>query len=119
MAGEFPAFPAYPQYSMKIPIATVIYLFTFTWRERMSSWYLDVSLEDGTELLRGKRLSPSWPTLKGLLLQDAMEGVLFVRGPDQIAQEDFGREMLLLYYPDAELPAAPVDPDAPRVEAVP
>lgn len=115
MPLEFPAFPDLPQHTMTVPIGGVLYVATFTWRERLGSWYLDLRSQDGTDLVRGRRLTPGWGPLLGLLIPGAPEGLLWVRGPDAFAQADLGGELLLLHYAADELPQAASDPEAPLV----
>ena len=63
-------------YTKTFTLESVQYLVELRWIDRMSSWYIDVSLVDGTPIARGRRVAPG--------------GVLFATGKDRYAREDLG-----------------------------
>lgn len=45
-----------PFYSMTVPLDGVDYLLEFSWNQREDAWYFDISLTDGTMLVRGTKI---------------------------------------------------------------
>lgn len=102
-----PGYPVYPRHSFVVTLGDLRYRFTFTWRERSSSWYMDLYTQDGTELVLGKRLVPGWSPLAGVDLgEHALGGVLYCRGPEDYERNDFGDTLVLVYVPQADIDAA-------------
>ena len=119
MPLQVPAFPTYHQHEMFISLDETIYLIRMTWRERTASWYLDMSLEDGTELIRGRRLTPGWGPLLGMMIDSPPNGLFWVLSPDDFEREDLGEVLRLLFMTAEELAVEEtVDDDAPIYEVV-
>lgn len=109
---SFQQLPAHTQTVVLLPEQFVVRL---VFRQRTGAWYMDLSTVDGVPLVLGRRLSVDWSPLLGLVIEDAPVGLWFVRGPDRYVREDLGTDLLLIFYLLSDLPAAVVDPDAPRV----
>lgn len=98
MAEFLPFFPDAPDISYGVVLDGVQYLIRLVWRTRTASWYLDLSLADGSPLLRGRRLSPGTTLNEGLALEGP-PGWLVADGADP-----YGRgEVRLLYFSGAEV----------------
>lgn len=105
-------FPTLPQTTQIVTLEDVQYQITMTWRARLHAWYLDLLLLDGTELIRGRRVSPGADILWGCLpTAGRPPGSLYVRGDDPYDQDMLGERVLLVYYASDELPAAPAAED--------
>lgn len=96
-------------YTQRLSLDGRIYQLRLVWRERVSSWYVDVRDRDGAPIIVGRRLTALWsPTqpardlLRGLLLTIAPEGNEDDPGRDAFV--DDGRAVL--YVPAREVPAA-------------
>lgn len=102
--------PGYPSNARHIYVTTLgetAYRLTFTWRVRQEAWYVDIELEDGTELVKGRKLSAGWTPLGAVDLGDnAPAGSLLVRGPDNYERADWGEDLRLVFVPTANLPAS-------------
>lgn len=102
-----PGYPVYPQHSFVVTLGEARYKVTLIWRERSSSWYMDLHTQDGTELVLGKRLAPGWSPLAGVDLgAHALNGVLYCRGPEDYERNDLGDTLVLVYVPQADIDAA-------------
>ena len=106
-ASILPGYPAYPRHSYIVTLGETRYRFTFTWRERPRSWYMDMELPDGTELVKGRRLSAGWSPLSSVDLgEHSLDGVLICRGPDAYERADWGSALVLAFVPLDDLVAA-------------
>jgi hypothetical protein len=103
---------------MTVAIDNVLYVVTFTWRVRTASWYLDLALQDGTQLASGRRLTPSWGPLIGLLIEGAPDGMLITSGPEEFDQADLGDKLRLMFFPTDELTVTDDDDDEPQIVKV-
>ena len=102
-----PGYPSLAQHVYVITLGETAYRFTFTWRVRQEAWYFDLELEDGTELVKGRKVSASWLPLGAVDLGDnAPEGTLYVRGPDNYERADWGADLRLVFVPEADLTAS-------------
>tara|TARA_R110000868_G_scaffold11289_7_gene55236 strand:- start:2761 stop:3135 length:375 start_codon:yes stop_codon:yes gene_type:complete len=80
-------------YTKTFTLESVQYLVELRWIDRMSSWYIDVSLVDGTSIARGRRVAPVGVLVWDLNSHDSASvsgGVLFATGKDRYAREDLG-----------------------------
>lgn len=108
---ELPVYTTAPDYTETVELDGVQYRLRFVWRRRTRSWYLDISLLDGTRVVAGRRLSPGYGPLYGTRLPNAPPGFLYVRGVDPYERAELGTVIRLVYYPSASVRAvaAPVD----------
>lgn len=109
MADKFPAFPAFPQHGYTMALDQVQYKFEFTYRPRTEAWYVNISDADGNALASGRKLSVGWGPILGLILEKQPSGILYVRGPVEYTQEQWGTELELLRILQSELAAVAVD----------
>lgn len=104
MGREIHGFPELPSHTQTVVLGASQFTIRFTFRDRTGAWYLDLWTVDGDPVILGRRLSVDWSPLLGLALDNAPEGVLFVRGPDGYVREELGDDLLLIFYPLSELP---------------
>ncbi len=97
------AFAAQPQTRFTLTLDGTRYQFRFTWRVRTAAWYFDMWTQAGVAIVLGRRLSPSYGPLFGVLPPNAPTGYLFVRGPDPYEQDMLGAEFTVRYYTAAEV----------------
>lgn len=98
-----------PQHTQTVALGGVQYRLTLTWRERTSSWYADIAAADGTDIVRGRRLSTRWTIMYGLQVEGWQGGDIMVVGREPYEQSDLGQDLQLWYYSAAELAAATAD----------
>jgi hypothetical protein len=104
-----PVFPDLPQWTETVTLGDAQFRLTFTWRERPRAWYLDIETLEGTPLASGRRLSPGWDVLYGLLPEAGVPaGHLFVTGPDPYEREQLGGDVQVIWMGSDEEPATPV-----------
>lgn len=77
------------------------------YRARLGAWYVDFLTLDDTAIATGRRVSPGWDLLTGLL-GGVPAGHLFVQGSDPYTREMLGERVNLVYYTADEIP----DPEA-------
>lgn len=117
MGSRLAAFPDFPKHTQQVTLDGVAYLVTFTWRDRTASWYLDFALLDGTVLIAGMRVSPSWP-LNLACLDGGPPGLLYCRGVDAYVRSSLGTDDLaVIYYTVADIESAAVAADGPTFVA--
>jgi hypothetical protein len=120
MGLELATFPALPAHVQTVTLDGVQFRLRLTWRRRCQAWYLDLWTLAGTALALGRRLSPGWMPLLGLVLEDGPDGYLLVRGEDGYTRDQLGEDVQLVYYSRAEMQAAQAaaaaDTSAPLVE---
>jgi hypothetical protein len=124
MASVLPAFPALPAHTMTLTLGGAQYVVRLVWRDRTQGWYFDLYGIDETPIVQGRRLSPGWGPLLGLMAPlPSFGGQLVVVGLDRYAQADLGpgRALQVLYITDAEIAAATpkADPEAAITVEVP
>jgi len=108
MGAELHTFPSIPSFRQTVALGERTFVVRLTWRARLEGWYLDLSKPDGSPIAVGRRVSPQWGPLIGLLPGDAPDGVLYVRGPSGGYTRDMlGAEVVLAYYAADEIPSAP------------
>jgi hypothetical protein len=119
MPAFLTTFQAEPDSIQTVQLGDAEFRVRLTWRERLSSWYLDLYTADGTALVLGKRLSASYTPLGGIV-RDGLPagGTLYVRGPNgPYVQKDLGASLLLIWYDYSELTPTPASA-ALRVEVL-
>jgi len=107
MPTQLPAYPGEGQFTLTFPMGGTQYNLVFTWRDRCAAWYLDVYLTDGTEVAIGRRISPNFRPLLGVVSPNAPAGELWVFGPtDPYFQSDLGTNVVVVWFDASEIPAA-------------
>lgn len=118
MIEQLPAFPEQPAQTYTVALDGVTYGVRLVWRARPASWYLDLSAEDGTALVLGRRLSAGWAPAVGV--RDGLPpGLLYALGLDGYEQLDLGTALRLLYLPAADLPAPASSSEGATARVVP
>lgn len=46
------------KFSLTVDLDEVVYLLAFTWNTRCRAWYMDIALQDSTNLLCGRKILP-------------------------------------------------------------
>lgn len=105
MPFKLPFYHDYPAHRYQVALDGVVYEVRLTYRDRRTSWYLDLWDEQGNALLAGQRLSPNWSP-QGGLITDGPPGLLVAFGRDPYARN----ELELFYFTEAELVAARLQP---------
>jgi hypothetical protein len=59
---ELPLF-AEPSYQYNASIENKSRVFKFNWNDRLCAWHMDIANDDGTVIVEGIRLVPSYPML--------------------------------------------------------
>lgn len=95
MPLQVPIFHDLPQHTISLTLDGAQYTITYTYRDRLGAWYIDVDDADGTRLATGRRLSPGAPPLTS-----GPPGVLLADAPGDPYDRDAVR---LLYYTQDEL----------------
>lgn len=74
-----------PYYSYTISLQGNNYEFTFLWIEKSGFWYLDISKEDGTSIVKGEKLVPYYPILDNYRI-DGLTGYIWLQAfsPDTV-----------------------------------
>jgi hypothetical protein len=112
MPLKMPFFHDYPAHRYQVALDGVVYEIRLTYRQRTSSWYLDLWDEQGNEIVKGRRLSPNWSP-QGGMVTDGPPGLLVAFGRDPYDRY----EIDLFYFTEEELLAAkPVAADLLPVE---
>ena len=109
MIVELATFPDLPRSQQTVTLEDNQYRVRLTWRPRLNGWYLDLTELDETPIAVGRRLSPGWGPLIGLLPAEAPAGLFYVRGPSEYEQGSLGDSLKLLYYDSTDLPAGTQD----------
>jgi hypothetical protein len=100
-------FQAQPQFTETVTLGSTQFQLTFTYRARLSAWYVDFFTLDGSAVVTGRRLSPGFDALFGGLPALVVAGHFFVRGSDPYTREMLGDRVVPVFYPFAEVPAPP------------
>jgi hypothetical protein len=113
MAERFNLFPDLPQHTITTTWGDKQVRLRLTFRDRTSSWYLDIFELDDTPIVLGRRVSPKFAPLLGLGLGGEGVGTLprdrelVVDGPaDPYPRRDLGEVVQLILLTDAEVAAA-------------
>lgn len=107
MPVKIQGFPEVSSHVQAVVLGVTKYRVRFHYRDRTRSWYMDLTLLDGTAIVLGRRLSPGWGPMVGFQITDQPEGFMTTRGTDGYAKEDLGAALDILFVPDDEIPAAP------------
>lgn len=91
-----------PAHRYRVTLSGVEFGLRFTFRDRTSSWYLDLFDVDGNPLALGRRLSPGYSPLLGVAVDRGPSGYLLVTGSDPYEREG----IRLFYVTDVDAPAA-------------
>ena len=85
----------------EVILDSVVYVVRRIWQDRMSSWILQISLENGTVLYQGVRVSTGTPLDLGQVITDLYAGQLVATGEDPPPTID---KLVLFYAPADEIP---------------
>lgn len=107
MPQRLPITTEIPAQRYSVALDGVQYGVRLVYRERTASWYLDLRDEQGVPLVLGRRLSPGWSPVHGMITAGPL-GSLFVFGSDPYDRH----EIELYYFTAAELAAVPTDESA-------
>lgn len=89
----------FSQFDLTMQLGPTKLRLRMTYRERTASWYLDIYELNGTPLLLGRRLTPTWsPLYNNALIPNLIDGYLYVRGSEGYRQKDLGTDSLVLWY---------------------
>ena len=116
MSEQLAAFPESPQHTQTVSLGGVQFRVTFTFRDRTSSWYMDLRTIGEEDLALGRRLSPRWGPVLNLALVGGPKGILWVEGPEPYARFDLGGLLVVKLVDPSELPVATTE-GLPRVTA--
>lgn len=108
---------AYPSVARTIQVVTLgdaQYRLTLTWKGRLKAWYFNLQTLAGVDIVVGRRVSPGYGPLLGLLPEGAPGGLFFVRGKDGYKRNDIGSNVAIVYYDESEIEAVDAG-DAVRV----
>jgi hypothetical protein len=106
MPVRLPIATELPAHTYTVALDGVQYQVRLVWRERRASWYLDLLDADGNALVRGRRLSPLWSPVSGMI-SNGPPGILFATGLDP-----YDRHEIELWYLTAAERAARPAPEA-------
>ncbi len=109
MADQYTLFPDLPQHTITTTWGDRQVKIRLTFRDRMSSWYLDIFELDDTPIVFGRRVSPQFAPLLGLAFggeQLPRDRELLIDGPsDPYERSELGEIVSLILVSDAELAA--------------
>lgn len=107
MATQLKLSPDRPDDTQTVSLGGTVYQLRFFYRQRLGAWFMDLRKQDGTALALGRRLSPGWGPIAGIVRDDMPAGQLFVtRVPEPYERDDLGNGLYVRFYADAELPAS-------------
>ena len=96
----------------QVELGGVNYRLRVRWIERTRAWYTSLATSEGEPIVEGRRLSPEWSPLFGLLPPiEVPNGVLVVSGAGLYERDDLGRTLHLTYYPPDGFGSGALDPD--------
>lgn len=104
MPERMPFFHDVPSHRYTVTLDGVQYEVRLVYRARTASWYIDLLDEDGVELVLGRRLSPSWSPVSGVIT-DGPPGKIVAFGDDPYDRF----EIELWYFTAAEIEAAELE----------
>ena len=106
MGQIIPTYQDQPRFTETLTLDSEQFVLTFTYRPRLNAWYWDLTTLEGTPLASGRRLSPGWDQLLGLVPESGRPaGYLFCRGNDPYTREMLGNRVLPVYYSTSEVVA--------------
>ena len=112
MPLKFTTHPTRPADTQTVTIGETQYRMRLTFRARTASWYMDLSELDGTAIILGARVSPSWGPLFKIPRTAKPDGEFTVVGPDPYSREMFTQsgQLNLFFSLTSEIPPAPAGP---------
>lgn len=90
-----------PQHRQTVTLDGTEYQIRLTYRRRLASWYMDLYDAEGTAIALGRRLSPGWSPINGVIAEGGPPGLFLVKGVDPYKRD----EVELYYIPLAQIPA--------------
>lgn len=103
MSTVLPTNPNLPSSTIITDLGGVRYAFTLTWHPRLRGWYFDLALEDGTALIKGRRLCPGVGPLWGVVKQGLPSVVLVCIGPSDYTRYDLGQALQVVVLSQEEV----------------
>ncbi len=100
-----------PQHLQSLTLGDTQHRLRLSWQDRTNAWYADLLTLSGTPIFLGQRVSTGWALGLGLTPENRPAGELFVRGPPEYDREDLGGTVLVVFYPDDEIPVTEVADD--------
>jgi hypothetical protein len=121
MAVVLNAIAELPCHDQVVTLGDAQYVVRLTYRQRCSSWYLDLFDSEENALVVGRRISPGWPPFVALQIDGLPDGLFIAVGRDGYAEADLGTALQLHFYANDELAAVAEedDDDGTIVEIVP
>lgn len=111
MGSRLPAFASVPQHTVSVVLSGATYRLRWTWRERLSAWYLDLYDADGVVLIYGRRVSPGWGPFFDQPAVGAPVETIVVSGVDGYDRDHLPETLEVVAWLEAELlSVAPDDP---------
>jgi hypothetical protein len=108
MSLTIPLRPDLTHYDLGITLDGVAYLLELRWNTREEAWYLDLRLEDGTDVVTGLKVVVSFPLGRRSQHPKCPPGILLAvdtsGGQKDPGIADLGDRVQLLYFERAELP---------------
>jgi hypothetical protein len=102
-----PLRPDLTHYDLGVTLDGVAYLLELRWNTREEAWYLDVRLEDGTDVVTGIKVVVGFPLAARSAHAKLPPGALFASDTSGKNQDpgiaDLGNRVRLYYIPAAEL----------------
>lgn len=95
----------YPDYSFSAELAGATYQLALRWNDREQAWFLDLSSEDGVEVLMGAKVVLNWPLLKRLVGTTRPLGELVAVATQPGASDppqltELGQSVILTFVPE-------------------
>ena len=97
-----------PFYTMTVALDGSDYLFEFRYNQRETCWYFDISLSDGTVLVRGVKVVCSYPLLRRFADNRLPPGTLMGvsntddRSPPTLLELGEDKRVTLIYFSASE-----------------
>jgi len=100
-------FPAIQSSVQSVTLGTLRVGIGLVWNRALQGWYLDVFAADGTRLIVGRRLCPSFAPNFGMAFEvTELQGLFTVEGTDGYTQGALGSQLQLKWWSPEELQAA-------------
>jgi hypothetical protein len=106
MPLQITAFPAIQSSVQSVTLGTLRVGIGLVWNRALQGWYLDVFAADGSRLIVGRRLCPSFAPNFGMAFEvTELQGLFVVDGTDGYTQGALGSQLQLRWYSPEELQA--------------